>query len=49
VGDGTIIRTMVNPWLVAVSSKQNGNSVHLCSGSIINNKYVLTSKQCVRG
>ncbi|XP_035704899.1 uncharacterized protein LOC110846560 isoform X2 [Folsomia candida] len=45
IGENTIIRAMVNPWLVAVRTKKK----HLCSGSIINNKYILTSKSCVKG
>ncbi|CAL8117806.1 unnamed protein product [Orchesella dallaii] len=44
VGGGTIIRYNVNPWLVSISS----GGKHLCSGSLINDRDILTSKACTK-
>lgn len=44
IGEGVVVRFNVNPWLVAISN----SSGHMCSGSIINDRFILTSKQCVR-
>jgi len=43
--DGTVVKIKNNPWLVQILKDRR----HLCTGSIISNKYILTSKQCLNG
>lgn len=44
VDHGTVVRSSTNPWLVAIANKTG----HMCSGSIVNDRFILTSKSCVR-
>ncbi|XP_055850702.1 serine protease easter-like [Episyrphus balteatus] len=50
INGANVIKIDKFPWLALIQYEKDGNSVgYRCSGSLINNRYVLTAAQCISG